>query len=365
MIRPLISSMALVSLITCFSCIFYRQPPQEKLFFLTEVRNIKSVNSIYDDMNSVDWGARAEGVLYFSSNRNSKGGDFDIVPASFNYYTRGKRREEDWGTGSPFDYEQKAIEKEVLPRINTEYSEIGPCVFWSDWLPPRIRANLSRTREGDPRTRVEEALALAKKQGWHQGHYWFYANNSAGNFDIKFISCDEHLRIDAKKKWRKGTADLINSSADDCYPTFDTDNGYIYFCSNRSGRFQLYRAAADYNQDLAITLQNKGEVELVRELSGDGNDKCPYILGDVMAFTSDRSGGQGGFDLYFSKYGNGSWSPPVNMGDKINSPKDEYRPIINGLSANSKNDLLIFSSNREGGKGGFDLYHVGTNIFRK
>src|SRR6218665_574348 len=365
MMRLLIPSMALAGLMTCFSCFFFSHT-REKLFFLTEVRNIKSVNSIYDDMNSVDWGARAEGVLYFSSNRNSKVGDFDIVPASFNYYIKGKRREEDWGTGSPFDYEQKAVEKEVLPRINTEYSEIGPCVFWAGWLPPRIMANLPHT--GHPRTRDSEALALAKKQGWHQWCYWFYANNSAGNFDIKFISCDEHILIDAKKQWRKGTADLINSPADDCYPTFDTDNGYIYFCSNRSGRFQLYRAAADYNQDLAITLQNKGEVELVRELSGDGNDKCPYIIGDVMAFTSDRSGGQGGFDLYFSKYGNGSWSPPVNMGDKINSPKDEYRPIVNDFyigRGGGLNDLLIFSSNREGGKGGFDLYQAGTDIFRK
>ena len=307
--RLLIPSMALAGLMICFSCFFFSHT-REKLFFLTEVRNIKSVNSIYDDMNSMDWGARAEGTLYFSSNRNSKGGDFDIVSASFNYYIKWEHREEEWGVDSV------AFEKEVLSQINTEYSEIGPCVFWSGRLPPRIRANLSRTREGDPRTRVEEALALAKKQGWHQWHYWFYANNSAGNFDIKFISCDGRLRTDAKKQWRKGIADLINSPADDCYPTFDTDNGYIYFCSNRSGHFQLYRAAADYNQDLAITLQNKGEVELVRELSGDGNDKCPYIIGDVMAFTSDRSGGQGGFDLYFSKYGNGSWSPPVTIWGK-------------------------------------------------
>jgi len=174
----------------------------------------------------------------------------------------------------------------------------------------------------------------------------------------------------AKKQWRKGTADLINSSADDCYPTFDMDNGYIYFCSNRSGRFQLYRVRVDYRQDLATVLQKEGkaEAELVRELSGDGNDKCPYIINNLMVFTSDRSGGQGGFDLYSSKYSNGSWSPPVNMGKKINSPKDEYRPIVNDFLSGDEqrlNDLLIFSSNREGGKGGFDLYQAGTDIFRK
>src|SRR6218665_2985355 len=347
MTRLLISSMALAGLMTCLSCIFYRQPPQEKLLFLTEVRNIESVNSIYDDMNLMDWGANATGTLYFSSNRNSKGKDFDIVPASFSYYRKGDFRKEEWNADNPTDV--PANEKEAFSQINTEFSEIGPCVFPPAWIYSK------------------DDLALAEKQN---RRYWFYANNSAGNFDIKFIYCDLPINTVAKKQWRKGIADLINSPADDCYPTFDIHNTYIYFCSNRSGRFQLYRVKADYHQDLATVLQKEGkaEAELVRELSGDGNDKCPYIINNLMVFTSDRSGGQGGFDLYFSKYGNGSWSPPVNMGDKINSPKDEYRPIVNDFyigRGGGLNDLLIFSSNREGGKGGFDLYQAGTDIFRK
>src|SRR6218665_1063885 len=348
MTRLLILSMALAGLMTCLSC--YRQPPREKLLFLTEVRNIESANSIYDDMNTQDWGARATGTLYFSSNRNSKGKDFDIVPARFSYYIKGTFRKEEWNADNPTDV--PANEKEAFSQINTKFSEIGPCVF-----PPPAWA-YSRIGAKDP---------LLEKQNWH---YWFYANNSAGNFDIKFIYCDLPINTVAKKQWRKGTADLINSSADDCYPTFDMDNGYIYFCSNRSGRFQLYRVSVDYRQDLATVLQKEGkaEAELVRELSGDGNDKCPYIINNLMVFTSDRSGGQGGFDLYSSKYSNGSWSPPVNMGKKINSPKDEYGLIVNDFWSGDEqrlNDLLIFSSNREGGKGGFDLYQAGTDIFRK
>lgn len=352
MIRLLISSMALAILMTCFGCPLYRQHPREKLLFLTEVRNIESANSIYDDMNSVDWGARADGVLYFSSSRNSKGKDFDIVPARFDYYLKGDYRKEEWSMDNPFGFTKRVNQDDALSQINTEYNEIGPCVFPPGWV--------------NSYTRTSETFASVRKQNWH---YWFYANDSTGNFDIKFIYCDLPINTVAKKQFIKGTADLINSSADDCYPTFDIDNGYIYFCSNRSGRFQLYRAPADYNKDLATTLQKgKAEAVLVRELSGDGNDKCPYFINNMMIFTSDRSGGQGGFDLYFSKYSNGSWSPPVNMGEKINSPKDEYRPIVNGFSLSAedaRNDLLIFSSNREGGKGGFDLYHAGTDIFRR
>ncbi|PGH37339.1 MAG: hypothetical protein CRN43_21770 [Candidatus Nephrothrix sp. EaCA] len=271
------------------------------------------------------------------------------MPARFKYYLKGDFRKEEWWNVDDSAYmSANNNEKEALSQINTEFSEIGPCVFPPAWI------------------YYKDDLALAEKQNWH---YWFYANNSAGNFDIKFIYCELPVYTVAKQ-WRKGIAGLINSPADDCYPTFDIHNGYIYFCSNRSGRFQLYRVRVDYHQDLATVLQKEGnvEAELVRELSGDGNDKCPYIINNLMVFTSDRSGGQGGFDLYFSKYGNGNWSPPVNMGKKINSPKDEYRPIVNGFSSGDEqrlNDLLIFSSNREGGKGGFDLYQAGTDIFRR
>ena len=74
-----------------------------------------------------------------------------------------------------------------------------------------------------------------------------------------------------------------------------------------------------------------------------------------MVFTSDREGGYGGFDLYYSLFTNGQWTTPVNFGEKINSANDEYRPIT--FSFNNI-DMMIFSSNRPGGKGGFDLYGV-------
>jgi hypothetical protein len=90
-------------------------------------------------------------------------------------------------------------------------------------------------------------------------------------------------------------------------------------------------------------------------LSGTSNDKCPSITRNLLVFTSDRPGGYGGYDLYYSTYTGNGWSLPVNFGTKINSEYDEYRPItfsFNGF------DLMIFSSNRTGGKGGFDLYAV-------
>ena len=108
-------------------------------------------------------------------------------------------------------------------------------------------------------------------------------------------------------------------------------------------------------------LTNETPIQVVKEsvLSSSSNDKCPFINGDLIVFSSDRDGGYGGYDLYYSRFVNNQWSPPINFGDKINSSSDEYRPItftfINDI------DIMIFSSNRSGGRGGFDLYGVQIN----
>jgi hypothetical protein len=80
-----------------------------------------------------------------------------------------------------------------------------------------------------------------------------------------------------------------------------------------------------------------------------------------MVFASNRAGGFGGYDLYYSILKNGFWSSPVNLGPRINTSSDEYRPVI-GFNPDFTNKFLMFSSDRPGGKGGFDLYFTGIDF---
>ena len=64
-----------------------------------------------------------------------------------------------------------------------------------------------------------------------------------------------------------------------------------------------------------------------------------------MVFTSNRPGGFGGYDLYYSVFKNGKWSSPVNFGPRINTASDEYRPLI-GYHPDFTNIYMIFSSDR-------------------
>ena len=157
----------------------------------------------------------------------------------------------------------------------------------------------------------------------------------------------------------KSGLEKLNTDFNDSYPSV-RDNE-LYFTSDRSGNYNIY--LADILRDNAFDEYNvelSDEITLVEVLSGPADDKCPFVLGDVMVFTSNRESGYGGFDLYYSVFSNLGWSDPINFGENINTEFDEYRPVIIPTDDHSGNNFMIFSSNRPGGKGGFDLYYVGV-----
>jgi plastocyanin len=73
--------------------------------------------------------------------------------------------------------------------------------------------------------------------------------------------------------------------------------------------------------------------------------------GQTLVFVSDKRGGYGGTDLYYSTLTESGWSDPINLGSKINSEKKELFPFFHSSGK------LYFSSNRAGGLGGFDIYY--------
>lgn len=75
--------------------------------------------------------------------------------------------------------------------------------------------------------------------------------------------------------------------------------------------------------------------------------------GDTLYFSSNREGGFGGFDLYMStKTATGEWTTPVNLGESINTPFDEIAPFVTEGS-----QKLFFSSNGHTTMGSFDLQY--------
>lgn len=79
--------------------------------------------------------------------------------------------------------------------------------------------------------------------------------------------------------------------------------------------------------------------------------------GKMLFFASNRPGGQGGMDIWYSVQDTlGKWSNPKNPGDIINTPGDEMSPYIH-----FDNRTLYFSSNGHTGMGGFDIFYSRMN----
>lgn len=133
----------------------------------------------------------------------------------------------------------------------------------------------------------------------------------------------------------------------------------LIFSSDRDGAFDIYEVDIP-SGDTPMQFLTDERPKAIRKLGLNtaSNDHMPFVFGNLLVFSSDRLGGFGGYDLYYSIKTETGWAEPVNMGPRVNSEYDEYRPIVSEHT-NFTNRLMIFSSNRPGGLGGFDLYFVG------
>jgi outer membrane protein OmpA-like peptidoglycan-associated protein len=101
-------------------------------------------------------------------------------------------------------------------------------------------------------------------------------------------------------------------------------------------------------------------VNLGTNVNSLGWESQPFISADgrKLFFSSKRKGGKGGSDIWMSlKMKNGEWSPPVNLGDSINTPGNEMAPYLY-----ADGNTLIFSSDGWISLGKKDLFISRKNI---
>lgn len=79
----------------------------------------------------------------------------------------------------------------------------------------------------------------------------------------------------------------------------------------------------------------------------------PFVTADgkYLMYSSNKTGGSGGFDLWYAPLENGKPGASVNMGTTINTSYDEQAPSYHEASKS-----LIFSSNGRVGMGGYDFF---------
>lgn len=85
----------------------------------------------------------------------------------------------------------------------------------------------------------------------------------------------------------------------------------------------------------------------------DSKGAIHFYNDTTLVFSSRTLGGYGGYDLYISKFRNGIWAAPINLGPEVNTGYDEVSPF---LTMNGRE--LYFSSNRLTSIGGFDIFKI-------
>ena len=184
-----------------------------------------------------------------------------------------------------------------------------------------------------------------------------FSSNREGSARPKDFTGDERsLPHDIYISYRTGSdwskpervVDSINSADNERAPSLSRDNSVMYFTRWPGND-------ADKAKIMAVNLTDEG-FSNPREMEAPINDGrgsygfAPSRFREGAYFSSKRPGGSGSWDLYFAVLKSGKYTDPVNLGPRINSPYDEIS------AAELDRETILFSSNRPGSTGRYDLY---------
>jgi outer membrane protein OmpA-like peptidoglycan-associated protein/tetratricopeptide (TPR) repeat protein len=144
----------------------------------------------------------------------------------------------------------------------------------------------------------------------------------------------------------------LSSKQWDSQPTISCDGKMMYFASNRAGGFG--------GTDIWFSTQNEQGIwavptNLGATINTEADEEAPYISTDAVTlyFSSDGHAGFGDMDIFRAVLENKNWTQPQNLGAAFNTP---YREA--GIVVNPENDIAYFASARPKGRGGLDIYKI-------
>lgn len=146
---------------------------------------------------------------------------------------------------------------------------------------------------------------------------------------------------------------ILNTNDNEGSITFSPNQQVVYYTRSLLGdkrNYQLFRAKDPLKRGQWL------EETKIHFSSSKYSVENPYLSedGETLFFASDMPGGLGGFDLYSVKISeDGRVGKPVNLGDGVNTAKDERTPYID-----DNNKYLYFASSGHNTMGGLDVFRA-------
>ncbi|HYW95356.1 MAG TPA: OmpA family protein [Bacteroidales bacterium] len=268
-----------------------------------------------------------------------------------NYKERNAPREAFFALGRAYHIENNFDEarkyyakyKNVMPLQNTaEIKYVGAQIASVELAKQMIRDTLGLTLT-DAGERVNASISTSRAVLAEKDSILVYMSVKP------FYSA---IMMTKKMKGKWATPENINEQLkadDDCE---------ISGISRDGSELYLVRQG-EVDKDLYVSRFKKGRWTPMKKLDSPVNS--PYdeshasVSADMktLCFTSNRPGGNGAMDIYFStRLSGGQWSDPVNAGKVVNSLYSEDTPFLS-----DDGQTLYFSSMGHATMGGYDIFY--------
>ncbi len=183
-----------------------------------------------------------------------------------------------------------------------------------------------------------------------------YADQQNNNLYHIFIS-----KLEPDSSWTKPKPldNVLNSIFNNGQMWFADNGNTVYLTRNHYNTYKQSKKSLNGN-GIGIYVSKKNAAgKWSRPKSLPFNSRRNYNTGQpalspdgkYLFFVSDMNTGFGKTDIFYSENVTGTWSAPVNLGNKINTPGNEVTPFYD------KSGKLYFASDGQGGSGGLDIFY--------
>lgn len=153
--------------------------------------------------------------------------------------------------------------------------------------------------------------------------------------------------------WTQPEVLPFSGQYEDYDPALSADGRRLYFCSNRPIPGQTQRQFDIYVVERDASGRWGEPRNLGAPVNTASNEFYPSVAADeTLIFSSNRPGGKGQYDIYMATWSGTAFAEPANLGDSINLATSE----IDNFLAPDKSFMLFAGYGRPDSKGGGDIY---------
>lgn len=183
------------------------------------------------------------------------------------------------------------------------------------WTTPEVAPFSGRYSDADP-------FITADGKKFYFISYRPVPGKTARDLDIWFMDKTENGWSEPRNLGKP-----VNSDANEWYPTLASD-GTLYFGSGRaggSGATDIYRSR--FFSGNYLEPENLGSA-----INTEFDEYEPLIAPDqsylIFMAAGRPDGNSRSGDLFLSYHKNGTWTKATNLGNEVNSPREEYSPTL-------------------------------------